>query len=66
MSKIATYQLTLEVDVEIEDEKEVSEETNFGTYVENGTISIYANHGGDWIVGSVQTSNTLLRIKEEE
>lgn len=66
MGKIATYQLTLEIDVEVEDENDIPEEMNFGTFVEDGTLSVYANHGEDTIVGSIQLTNRIVAVEKEE
>lgn len=62
MSRKVTYQLTLEIDVEVEDENDIPHEMNFGTFVEDGTLSIYANHGEDTLVGCVQLQNRCIFI----
>lgn len=66
MKKIATYQVTLEIDVEIDDEDDVPHEMNFGTFVEDGTLSIYANHGEATLVGSVEVQNRCISVTKEE
>lgn len=66
MSRIVKYLLTLEVDVEVEDEHDgIPDEMNFGTFVENGTLSIYANHGEDTVVGCIQMGNSCEAISVE-
>lgn len=66
MAIIAKYLVLLAIDVEVPEGQEVLQEENFGTHVEDGTVSIYANHGEDWIVGCVQEQTTLVRCRREE